>query len=1084
MGNRGLISPKALARVDLDRTRLSAEIFTNYIGKTQGALTIRPGTKYFGSSHNDTGAAWIEFVASTDDVALLELTNDTGTGLGLLRSWQGSDAHNLALLERPYVDTTVTLSDTGWVEESTGGAIGAVQPDAIPVMTDYTTEGVTISADSELGSRPAWQAADVSTGSLWSSADGSLPNQLQIDFGSGNEKAIVKYTIRAGGDPSDLDEGPRNWTLQGNHSDTGSWITEDTRSSQSWSTGQQRTYELSDTGSPDAWRYWRLNVSAVNGDNQTSIADFQLFEAVVTNQAVFSSGALTLNASSIGAVAKVTKRVIVDTGDFDVEHSVAINIAKGPVTFRIGSTSGDDDYISETSLGTGYHNLAFTPSTNFHITLQSDGLADREVTSLTIGDSGTVEVTTPWTASNLGNIRYDQSADVVYANTASVRQQKIERRGTGRSWSVVEYEPNDGPFLAAPSSSAKMSVSHYYGNTTMNSNVPFFTPNHVGALVRIFHEGQSGEWPLGALDAKTDVIEVTGISDTGSPGTNSERRIVFTISGTFAGTITIERSFDGPDIGFKPISSHLGTASDTGGGTRTIDDPDDNIRVWYRAIMSAYTSGVAIVDITYLGGGVTGIARVTGYNSNTDVDVEVLRRFSDTGASDNWQQGYWSAARGYPTAVALHGGRLYHAQGGSLFGSVSDDFESFDETVEGDAGPLIRTLGSGPVDNIHYLLSLLRLIIGTAGAELALRSSSLDEPVTPTNASVRDFSTQGSANIRAIKMDTRAIYVQRSGQRVFMVGFGVQNNAFGDYENLEFTLLVPDLLVAGIVSIAIQRQPDTRIHFVLADGTVAVLTYEPTEEVLAWVKWETDGIVEQAMVLPGASEDAVYYHIQRTINGETKRYLEKWAMESECLGDTGLSWLADCAVSFSDTGRATSFSDVAEHLAGENVIAWGDLDTGSTPYVDLSPDVAGVQTTYAVDTGGDISFSSLTDGVNQGVIGLPYTATWKSTKMAYAAEAGTALAQMKRIARMAFILYKTHPRGIQYGSDTGHLDYLPQMIGGKPVDLDEIFQEFDEVSMPMDSTNNPDSRVVLRSKAPRPCTILAAVPSVETHDRA
>ena len=101
--NRGLISPKALARVDLERTQLSAEVMTNWIPKTQGAMTIRPGTKYLGSSLNDTGAYYIEFVAATDETALLELTHQK------MRVWIDD-----ALLGRPKVDTTVVLSDTGW----------------------------------------------------------------------------------------------------------------------------------------------------------------------------------------------------------------------------------------------------------------------------------------------------------------------------------------------------------------------------------------------------------------------------------------------------------------------------------------------------------------------------------------------------------------------------------------------------------------------------------------------------------------------------------------------------------------------------------------------------------------------------------------------------------------------------------------------------------------------------------------------------------------------------------------------------------------------------------------------------------
>ena len=73
--NRGSVSPLALARTDVERTRLSAATMTNFLPKTQGAMRLRPGSKYLGSSYNDSGAAWIDFIAATDDVALLELTD-------------------------------------------------------------------------------------------------------------------------------------------------------------------------------------------------------------------------------------------------------------------------------------------------------------------------------------------------------------------------------------------------------------------------------------------------------------------------------------------------------------------------------------------------------------------------------------------------------------------------------------------------------------------------------------------------------------------------------------------------------------------------------------------------------------------------------------------------------------------------------------------------------------------------------------------------------------------------------------------------------------------------------------------------
>lgn len=1083
--NRGLVSPKALARVDLDRTRLSAARMNNWLPKSQGAMRIRPGTKWLGSSYNDTGAQFIEFVAATDDTALPELTPEK------MRVWIDD-----ALLGRPPVDTTVTLGDTGWSNTSTGGARSTLSADQIPDMTGATTSGVTISASSERSgaSAQAWRAADDDNSTMWidtGAALGTLPSWWKVNFGSGNGKAIASYSIRASDNAALLPGSPARWQLicsnfdTGTYAtDTGKWTVEDTQGSESgWAVSEQRTYRLpgGDTGTVEAKRYWRFTFLAAQSSVPLRIAEIEMFTGASALQVKPQSGTFVFNASSIGALARAQKQVIVsDTG---TEHSLAIRVTRGPLTLRVGSTSGDDDYIRETRIGTGYHNLAFTPLGNFHITMQSDALVDRIVSSLTIGDSGTVEITTPWTASDLDNVRYDQSADVVYVDADGVRPRKIERRGTGRSWSVVEYAPNNGPFFPAASSSAKLSVSQRYGNTTLSSDKPFFKEEHTGALVRLFHSGQSGVWPLGALEAHTDAIEVTGISDTGEGDTGAnERAITFAVSGTWAGTMRIERSFDGPDFGYHAASQNYMSglnATDTGTFSRVIIDEDDNASVWYRARISSYTSGVAIVTATYKGGGVNGIGRITGYDSNTSVSLEVLSRFSDTGPTDSWQEGMWSDAQRFPSSVALHDGRLAHAAGANLAMSVSDDYENFDDETEGDAAPIVRTLGSGPVDNIYYLISLLRLIVGTSGSEMAVRSSSLDEPLTPSNNSVKGFSSRGSANLRAVKMDTTALFVARSQQRLYMVGFGGAD-AIGDYRTTELTMLVPDLLEAGVVSIGVQRHPDTRIHCVLADGTVGILTYDADQEVVCWHTWSTDGAVEKVAVLPGTGEDAVYYHVNRTIGATTKRFLERWASEAESEGDTGLSFLADCAKIYTDTGRATALTGFS-HLAGETVVVWADDSGQATAGKDLSRDVNGVQTTYVVSGGGTVTVN---EPVHHAVVGLPYTADYTSTKLAYAAQLGTALSQLKRNDKIGFVLYKTHNNGLFFGNDTGTLDPLPRMSdNGAQVDQDKIFETFDQAMMPFPGLWDTDSRIHLRAKAPRPCTVLAAVPSQTTNEQ-
>jgi hypothetical protein len=238
--------------------------------------------------------------------------------------------------------------------------------------------------------------------------------------------------------------------------------------------------------------------------------------------------------------------------------------------------------------------------------------------------------------------------------------------------------------------------------------------------------------------------------------------------------------------------------------------------------------------------------------------------------------------------------------------------------------------------------------------------------------------------------------------------------------------------------------------------------------------------------LPGLAEDAVYYHVRRTVNGVTRRFLEKWAKESECQGDTGLHFLADCSRSYTDTGRTLVLTDIAPHLAGESVIVWGSLDTGSTPHVDLSPDTGSdsSQRLWAVDTGGDVTLTGLTEGVHHAVCGFPYSAIWVSGKMAYGAQMGTALGQAQRLPQAAVLAYKLHARALYLGTDTGGtLDPIPRVIDGATVDQDHIFPTLDKLAFPIPATWQTDPRMVVKSKAPRPATLLALVGTVVTNEK-
>lgn len=770
-----------------------------------------------------------------------------------------------------------------------------------------------------------------------------------------------------------------------------------------------------------------------------------------SSTAAISGGLLTLSGASVSGIASAERTVTVAGGDQSVRHCLKIVVTRGPVNFRAGSASGLDDYIAKTTLDTGTHYLALTPPASaFYVYFESSDLPSRIVDSIQTF-TGTLEVPTPYTAADLPFVRPSQSADVVFIACRGFQQRRIERRAVD-GWSIVLYKSSDGPFLTTGDNSIQLTPSALSGNATLTASRAFFKTTNVGSLFRLFHEGQVVSASVSAQNTFSSTIRVTGVG--------AARTFQYTIAGTFVATWTLQRSFESATSGFVDVSSGSGAA------TPSLADGFDNSIVYYRIGIKTgnYTSGTAVFTLSFPGGGGAGIARVVSYSSATVANVEVLSPFFNTTAAADWLEGAWSDRRDWPSGVALHEGRLWWAAGDHIWGSVSDAYTSFNYDATGDSAPIDRTIGYGPVDFINWMLPLSRLIIGREGSEISARSSSFDEPLTPSNFNLKDCATLGSARLPAVKIDTRGIFVQQSGKRVYELFYDVQAQ---DYSARELTRLAPNICSAAVVAIGVQRQPDTRIHFVLADGTVAVLIYDVADEVVAWWKFESDGEVENIVILPGTdAEDHVYYVVKRTILGATKRYLEKHAHLAQC---TGLpeARLADGHVVYA--GMSTMVLTGLDHLNGKAVVAWG-WDDDDSEGMDLGP--------YTV-TGGQITVSTQKDNY---CVGLAYEASFKSAKLAYGAQGATALAQKKRIESLGAILLNTHYQGLQFGQSFDSMDNLPLVEAGAITPADTVWGERD---VPMTSAPgqwDTDSRLCLLAAAPRPCTVSGAVIAVQTNE--
>lgn len=768
--------------------------------------------------------------------------------------------------------------------------------------------------------------------------------------------------------------------------------------------------------------------------------------------------------------------VTVSGGSINVRHALRIVVARGPLTFRCGSAQGDDAYINETTLNTGTHSLAFTPTAgSFWIRFENSNANASLLASCNIEGAGVMGLPAPWASSDLTYLRWAQSADVTFVGRNGYQQQQIERRATD-SWSIVTYPANDGPFRPINITNITLTPSAISGDITLTSNKAFFRQMHVGAIFRLVSVGQLVSQTLAANDTYTNPIVVNGIQD--------ERQFNVVITGTFVGTLTLQRSVGAP-------GQWIDTPK-TWTGPDTYNDTDglDNQTIYYRVGFKPadYTSGTATVTISYASGSITGICRVTAFTDSTHVSAAVLVALGNTTPTTLWYEGSWSTFRGFPGTPQLWQGRLWWF-GSSLFGSVSDDYDNFDDTVIGGSAPIIGQLDSGPISNIYWAVGLQQLILGTASNETSIRSSYLGEPVTTTNFNVMTGSTQGSSNVNALQIDKSGIFVQITGSRVFSLDLDISTYS---YQSNELTLLTPDFNSAGIVHIAIQNKPDRRLHCVRADGTVGVMVWDPTENVTCWltVTSANGGFVEDVCVLPqaGVTEDQVYYTVRRIVNGVTVRYHEKWALESECTG-LPVAKHVDAHVVYS--GVATDAIGGLGHLIGQTVSVWG-WNTAN-PYIDGNGNKPGLDLgTYVVDGTGTISGISLGGAgylVTSAIIGLPYTAQWQSMKQAFAAAMGTPLNQSTRIGRVGLMLQNTHAMGIRVGNDFQHLDDLPMAdlptlssgdgLDGTAPDVNAILNDYDQQMSAFSDIWSTDSRVCLQAASPRPATVLAFTVDME-----
>lgn len=205
------------------------------------------------------------------------------------------------------------------------------------------------------------------------------------------------------------------------------------------------------------------------------------------------------------------------------------------------------------------------------------------------------------------------------------------------------------------------------------------------------------------------------------------------------------------------------------------------------------------------------------------------------------------------------------------------------------------------------------------------------------------------------------------------------------------------------------------------------------------------------------------------------------------------------------------------------IVAYEDTITGTNYSADISIDGAAVSWANSTGFGSTVLGNDFTaayivptgsapaQGYVNIVVGLPYCASYLSTKLAYAAQRGTAINLVKKVDHIGFVLQNTHFQGLRYGPynlnpvrwptafspdfspdfDTSAnlfrdqnppLDNLPLVEKGAPIPENLIWEFYDNVRMEWAGNSESDPRIYLQACSPRPCTVVAVSFHIETDE--
>lgn len=574
--------------------------------------------------------------------------------------------------------------------------------------------------------------------------------------------------------------------------------------------------------------------------------------------------------------------------------------------------------------------------------------------------TGEYEVPSPYAAADVYDIHYTQSADVMTMVHPSYPPLELRRNGsTNWTTQTVTFSPTiQAPTgVSAVATTGTGTVTYQYVVTAIESftqteSVSSSTGASPTYAINTITQASPGVFTTSSAHgfALYDYVRITGAA--GMTGVNNTIYQVLSTPTTTSFTLGVYTMigfgmFGGSGSVYLPLDTSTFPAY-TGGGTVTKTtvsgetapgvgvasvtndlsvSPNKNTVSW-----SAVTNAVRY-NVYKLSNGLFGYIGQTSGTSFVDQNIT-----ADVSRTPPVQDTVMASTNNYPSAVAYYEQRRCFAgtnlqpQNVWMTKSGTESNMNYAIPIRDDDRIAFR-IAAREASAIKHLVPVTNLLALTPSTEWRIYSAG--DVLAPSTVSVKAQSYIGSNNVTPVVVASTVLFSQSRGGRIRELSYDWRANG---YVSNDISVLVPHLFdYTNIIDMAFSRAPYPTLWCVTQHGKLLGLTYLPDQQVSAWHQHDTgNGDWFEAVCCVSetpdgalAAEDMVYVVVRRTINGTTKRYVER--LHTRYFEQLSDAFFVDCGASNFQPGTYVQSGTTVTCT----VVSHG-LTTGNTRKLDFS----------------------------------------------------------------------------------------------------------------------------------------------------